>query len=143
MSKEPTSFSFFHRGFPCLGCIGNLETWCGYVGVGEEHPLYKIHYDDIEIEVHGGLTFSSCDLPYDGVSEVWWLGFDCAHAGDRIPGFSVHPVFNQSASIYRDIDFVKNECRSLVEQLSDWPIGECRIKNYVAVPTGKRLIDVG
>lgn len=30
----------------------------GYVAIPKEHPLYGISYDDVDIDVHGGLTFA-------------------------------------------------------------------------------------
>jgi hypothetical protein len=44
----------------------------GYVRLPEGHPFEVLDYDDIDVSVHGGLTFSE-----DG-----WIGFDTAHAGD-------------------------------------------------------------
>lgn len=53
---------------------------------------------DIDAEAHGGLTFADscqegaedgpgvCHVPEPGrPTEVWWLGFDCAHAWDVSP----------------------------------------------------------
>ena len=118
---------------------------CGYVGVPKGHPAYQHHYDDVTIpgqeygpEVHGGLTFASgcetdeaerahgiCHIVEPGEPDnVWWLGFDCAHAGDRSPGFdrlltryereSTFHSFEQ----YRDVAYVKAECASLARQLA-------------------------
>lgn len=42
----------------CLMVRGPSGAWCGYVGVPEGHPLHGKCYDDIDIEVHGGLTFA-------------------------------------------------------------------------------------
>jgi len=123
MSSKPHLFNFFYRGFVCCGIIGALKTWCGYVGVGEGHPLYEIYYNDIdEIIVHGGLTFSGffeADNSINQYLNVWWLGFDCAHVGDLIPGVT----YTRTGDVYRNIDFVKDECKSLARQLSDWSIG--------------------
>lgn len=57
------------------------------------------------LNVHGGLTFSGacregateavgiCHLPGEGEpADVWWLGFDCAHAGDYAPGLDRIPA---------------------------------------------------
>lgn len=66
---------------------------CGYVGVPPEHASHGKSHNDIEVNVHGGLTYSGscrgaiCHVPQPGESDdVWWLGFDCAHAGDYCPG---------------------------------------------------------
>lgn len=48
----------------------------GYVQIPKSHPWHGLDYDDIDVEVHGGLTFSR-----DG-----WIGFDTLHSGDIWPG---------------------------------------------------------
>lgn len=84
-------------------------TLCGYVGVPFGHPYWGRHYRDLgdDIEVHGGLTFSA-----EGDDNLWWLGFDCAHLGDRIPTM---PSFY--GGVYRNEDYVRAECLHLAEQL--------------------------
>lgn len=56
---------------------------CGYVRVPPTHPMFGKHYDAVDVDVHGGLTFNKlepCTTHPDG--QGWWFGFDCAHAGD-------------------------------------------------------------
>ncbi|QFP97013.1 hypothetical protein SEA_SUERTE_42 [Gordonia phage Suerte] len=48
----------------------------GYVLLPEGHPWRGLDYDQIDVEVHGGLTYG-----HDG-----WIGFDTLHAGDVWPG---------------------------------------------------------
>ena len=55
---------------------------CGYVGVPPDHPWYKKDYDDIEVDVHGGLTWSDNSVGDEPANELWWVGFDPAHYGD-------------------------------------------------------------
>lgn len=59
---------------------------CGYVRIPPGHPWHGKDYDDVEPypAVHGGLTFAEPDVACDkeGDDNAWWLGFDCAHAGD-------------------------------------------------------------
>src|SRR5262249_25376638 len=89
-------------GLPCLPVRKPRSgSWCGYVGVPEEHRMFGLSYDqasslaaDEYLRVHGGLTFAGtcqegaedtgiCHIPQPGQPDkVWWLGFDCAHAGD-------------------------------------------------------------
>lgn len=42
---------------------------------------YNKSYDDLPIDVHGGLTYGT--IEEDGFD---WFGFDCAHLGDRTQG---------------------------------------------------------
>ena len=52
----------------------------GYVGLPFWHPWYKLGYDDIPVDVHGGLTFSNLDEETD----LWIIGFDTNHGGDNM-----------------------------------------------------------
>src|SRR6185295_14871422 len=81
---------------PCIirrsGFTGNL---CGYVGVPEGHPWFGKDYNEIDAEVHGGLTYAAecdeddkehgiCHVEEDGIRR-WWIGFDCGHFMDLSP----------------------------------------------------------
>jgi hypothetical protein len=58
---------------------------CGYVRVPPGHPSHGKDYNEVEVDVHGGLTFGQiepCDTHKDGIG--YWLGFDCAHHGDSM-----------------------------------------------------------
>lgn len=80
-------------GYPCLIARGPRGSLCGYVGVPEGHPAHGKDCDSVDAPAHGGLTYSAgcaghiCHVPQPGEADgVWWLGFDCAHAGDEVPG---------------------------------------------------------
>src|SRR5437899_2549525 len=95
-SKEPNRVQFTHAGLDCLLHRGGLAAWCGYVAVPPGHPAHGKGYDDIPVEVHGGLTYAEpcqghvCHTPRPGEPEdVWWLGFDCQHFMDTAPGMLV------------------------------------------------------
>lgn len=64
----------------------------GYIAVPKDHPWYGKDYDDIDADVHGGLTFSNHmsdltrtravgELP--GSDDYWVVGFDTCHYGDN------------------------------------------------------------
>ena len=96
---------------------------CGYIGVTKDHSLYWKHYDDIlcaDIEVHGGLTFSedsiSEDFPAD--DNLWWLGFDCAHYGDKTNSV-ISRDFVERGGIFRDKDFCVKELHSMSRQMKE------------------------
>lgn len=62
----------------------------GYVVIPKEHPLWGVGYDDIDVDVHGGLTYSEMADNCMGWKEVlpsdkgcWVVGFDTAHLGDN------------------------------------------------------------
>lgn len=89
-----------------------LGIWCGYVAIPQGHPWHGVDYDDIDADVHGGLTYASNHKPLHEPDGNWWIGFDCGHAPDKIPGmgFAFHD------GTYRDLGFVKGEIFKLFKQ---------------------------
>lgn len=128
----------------CLVHRSHLGMLCGYVGVGPEHPLYEVRYQMVDwVDVHGGLTYSDhcdpdgtedlgvCIVPEPGRPHpIWWFGFDCAHAGDRVPKFEQveggFPRHHLPPLTYRTAEYVGGEVANLARQLgtltdcSDW-----------------------
>jgi hypothetical protein len=126
-------------GLPCLAVRNERSgNWCGYVGVGPGHPLYEKEYMDVDIGVHGGLTFAGfcdadrehgiCHLPDKGeLDAVYWFGFDCHHGGDMAPGYEARhrDLFRDrpdlerymNRGVYRTLEYVKAECKKLAAQL--------------------------
>lgn len=88
-----------HITYPIRGLRFN-----GYVLLPKGHVCYKVQYDDINVEVHGGLTFS--EMSPDG---YWKVGFDTFHASDGSEG-----DYN-----YRDMAYVFAECEKLAFQLKE------------------------
>jgi len=77
----------------------------GYVRVPEGHPWAGLDYVDIDVQVHGGLTYSA-----DG-----WIGFDAMHSGDYWPGMG---------NLFRNgrewtAEQVADETRSLARQVAE------------------------
>ena len=123
----------------CLIVRNRMGALCGYVGLPPGHPLYGAGYDAAheraEIDVHGGLTFADkcqegaqdrgvCHVPEpDRPADVWWLGFDCAHAFDLAPGMvatlgRVGASARDRGETYRAFDYVRDECSRLAGQLA-------------------------
>jgi hypothetical protein len=71
-----------HAGLSCaVVLVREAAHRCGYVRVPPGHPLFGKDYNDVDVEVHGGLTFAEiepCKEHEDG--QGYWFGFDCAHA---------------------------------------------------------------
>ena len=112
-------------GYPCEIFrnyeVGNL---CGYVGVPHNHPAFKQDYETVDVHCHGGLTYSGFDKEVvPGEEErVWWLGFDCGHFGDTMPGIAAHislEKLRDTQSRYKDFSYVEIECRELAKQLKE------------------------
>jgi hypothetical protein len=112
-------------GYPGLIVRGQLGALCGYAGLPPGHPCHGIGYEDVpSIEVHGGLTYGDacqgpvCHVPSPGEpDDVWWLGFDCAHYLDCVPGMTPMYMRSDRGLVYRDVEYVRNEVEALARQL--------------------------
>ena len=97
------------EGYHCRIWRNHMGVWCGYVTVPKSHPAFGKHYDDVDVDVHGGLTYSESE----GHDDIWVLGFDCGHAGDIIIGMST----SWDGATYKDKAYVTVETNSLSIQL--------------------------
>lgn len=121
--SEPDRVDFEHAGLACLGLRnGSMGFWCGYVGVGPDHPAAKDGFEDSVLDVHGGITFTGkcsppiCHVPKPGMpAEVKWFGFDCGHYLDSWPGRNWQFDGNES---YRDLHYVTEQIKALADQLA-------------------------
>ena len=110
MIKEIKQFNY--KGYKCIvreiSRMSGLASWfddscgfdlwyCGYVCIPATHKLFKVPYQDLDIDCHGGLTYSEKE------GKDWVIGFDCAHCGDT--------------PILQNEDYVINECKKIVDQL--------------------------
>lgn len=78
----------------------------GYVKVPEDHPWHGLDYDDIDVEINGGLTYAR-----DG-----WIGFDTLHSGDYWPGCPDYWLDDHSTQWTAAL--VAEETRSLARQVA-------------------------
>ncbi len=128
--EEGDHEEFNHAGHGCIirrACsVAEIEKsprideyngiyWCGYVQIPKTHPLCK--EDVTSLECHGGVTFRGARfLPKD---PKWYIGFDCAHLGDRSSlkemGFG---------ELYCNKAYVINETKRLAEQIVDYLVEE-------------------
>lgn len=118
--NEPDLFEWEIYGMPCFVKRNNFGSWCGYVGLSKDHPLYGISYDDVyakvDIDVHGGLTYSDFwDLKKSESGEIYWVGFDCCHSNDFSPGIKIFGILNSDN--YRTMEYTKDETENLAVQL--------------------------
>ncbi len=91
---------------------------CGYVTVPDGHPCAGKYYDELDVDVHGGLTFGN------GAK----FGFDCAHSYDaKDPElmsdeyrkiYERWPRFNEGGTV-RTLEFCVAECERLAAQLKE------------------------
>jgi len=78
------------HGLKCRVLDSPFQGYNGYVGIPKEHPAWRKNYNDLPIDVHGGLTFSEMGKEDDANwpdPELCWFGFDTAHSGDWV-GYS-------------------------------------------------------
>lgn len=75
-------------------------------GVLRSGNHWKGFLDAIKSKPRESFGCYPCD---SGDIDRWWVGFDCAHYGDSVPGAS-------AGGIYRDEAFVRGEISDLVRQ---------------------------
>lgn len=102
----------------------DLGHLCGYVKLWKGHllePLFKKEhcYHDIDIDCHGGLTFSekvTNKHKYQktlGFTNGCWIGWDYAHAGDYMEGMPF-----SDGHIWTEEEVIK-ECHEVIDQLTE------------------------
>ena len=114
-----------HLGFEWEITGNRMAYRCGYVRIPPAHPWHGLGYDDVRTlddeypDVHGGLTFAEPDehCGKGGPDDAWWLGFDCAHAGDApdpdLPGYSERHRHFEWETV-KSTEYVKAECLGLI-----------------------------
>lgn len=78
----------------------------GYAQIPEDHPWHGLDYDEIDVDVHGGLTFAR-----DG-----WIGFDTLHVGDYWRGQNHH--FHNDWCVHWTDDMVVDAARELARKVA-------------------------
>jgi len=114
---EPDKVEFEYKGFKCLILRHpTLLHLNGYVGLTENHQYYGKDCSKIDIDVHGGLTFAEMGDGENWPKGYYWIGFDTGHCTDYSPG--MEKIINRGTNeIYKNIDYVTNEVKKLVDQL--------------------------
>lgn len=143
---EPDLVEFVFKSYTCFISRNEGGSLCGYVEIPEGHPWEGKHYRDIDCECHCGLTFCNDQpentlldglLVYEALrrkeNEPFIIGFDCAHSCDIVPAcektlqiveqnmkekypYKHETFFNLFLRTYKDINYVIEECKSIVDQ---------------------------
>jgi len=79
----------------------------GYVVIFKGHPMYGKHYDEVPVDVHGGLTFSESvnsvigDFPEltEEMKDGWVFGFDTAHYCDDMERWPKEAVERETENL--------------------------------------------
>ena len=94
-----------------------------YIGLSKSHPYYKKHYDYININCHGGLTFSSETITRElsfinetkkASKDIWWIGWDYTHSGDYTGYLNPQKNLDNKKWTTKEI---KTEVISVIKQL--------------------------
>lgn len=132
-------FSGTHRGFEYKVIVMDMGHRCGYVCLPENHPWYNKNYCDIDVRIHGGLTFSEMCNGHPILSNGYWIGFDCLHAFDlpdldEVPKELLKMTYRFSTLMgkitgvfggdkykpkVRNLYYVKKECKNLCAECAD------------------------
>jgi hypothetical protein len=118
---EPDHHLFESHGYVCEARrYEHMGNWCGYIYIPATHPLHGVDYNDAELTVHGGLTFSHTD---DGSTK---FGFDCGHYMDLVPSriaqykaMGIDTTMDEERGTYKTLDYVINELENLAQQLKE------------------------
>jgi len=103
-----------------IGKRGIIPLFCAF----RTKPDDRISMD-LLFNVHGGITFSGRLDKKRG----WWVGFDCAHAGDakdislmdkenKMLNEKYH--LNFAGDVIRTTGYVERECKNLIDQIIKW-----------------------
>lgn len=84
----------------------------GYVLIPKGHSLHGVHYDDINVDVHGGLTFAALveeetlshwpELSKNDVGK-WMVGFDTAHYQDTQENWPKEKVQQEADNLLKQL----------------------------------------
>jgi len=74
----------------------------GYVVLPPDHPWFGLDYDQIDVDVHGGLTFGkmTTNLTWGEIEPNWLncyiIGFDTAHYQDNLDEWPKERVIEET-----------------------------------------------
>lgn len=72
-----------NNGMEAAIITNDFGCYCGYVGVGKNHPLHGQVCNNVWANVHGGITYSGDEVFGVEKSDVWWFGFAACMPTDR------------------------------------------------------------
>ncbi|MBW8308063.1 MAG: hypothetical protein K0M45_00215 [Candidatus Paracaedibacteraceae bacterium] len=111
--NEPNCILWIDRGTG-LKCVIFRHYYYGTLSGYIYAPLSALpeseDYNDLDLEVHGGVTYGEV------YQDSYIIGFDCAHLNDFCPGISKLIIQERQ---YRNVDFVRSQCESLARQIKE------------------------
>ena len=89
---------------------------CCYIGLPSNHEYYELDYDSIDLDVHGGLTYSGRLLHLPDIDrDKWYIGWDYAHMGDRFGNRDITDRFYKDHT-WKTKELIK-ECIDAIDEL--------------------------
>jgi len=89
---------------------------CAYIELPIYSKFYGKSYDDIPIDVHGGLTYSGCTIPF-AEKDTWFIGWDYAHLFDFTGIEYTYPVHYRTPGKLWKTEEILYHCYSAIRQL--------------------------
>lgn len=86
----------------------------GYVLIPKGHKLFGVDYNDIDVNVHGGLTYSQ-EITADHIERLglevedigmWCVGFDTAHYQDTLSEWSKEKVQEEANKLMNQLESI-------------------------------------
>ena len=88
---------------------------------------------EIVFDVHGGITYSRGAIDYPVDSDLWWFGYDCAHAGDakdlnaiedkeirnKQSIKQIYERYHIAGDVVRSLGYCIEQCEKLADQLNE------------------------
>lgn len=117
--NEPDSLIFYYKNLECALIRDDLGFWKGFVMIPEELekcPIRSLLDLDVYGEtllIEGGMIGFQCNCMFDGIP---------CYAEDE-DTFKIYvtgketPMYGKGLKSYKDINFAKNECKKLADQL--------------------------
>lgn len=105
--------------------------FCAYIGIPKDHPFAGKIYDDIPLNVHGGLTYGNFGNA-DRDKDYYWYGWDYAHYGDAI----------RYAEKGKEIPELEAINMYKITGEKEWTVKEVRQELLAAIPEFKKLMKI-
>lgn len=92
-------------------------------GMAEDDGMVAL---DVLLDCPGGITWGADHVPWGGLPNHWYFGFDCNHYNDLSPRDIIQEMVEGESwrtGTYRTLEFVDRACRRLAEQLMEMENG--------------------
>lgn len=115
-TKPKILFRDMYKGYEYI-IVSYGSHPCCYIGLDENNKFYGVSYLDIDLDVHGGLTYSDNLFHVIGNSDRWYIGWDYAHYGDRFGNRYSSSIMNYSYDhTWKTKELIK-ECIDAIDNL--------------------------